>query len=782
MTRDADEPRFLPTVGIVILNWNGWRDTIECLESVRKQTYSATMTILVDNGSTDDSIERILAWGAGRFPVPMDMDGSSSDKKPVDLATVGLAGAGNEIGATSGPEMVIIRTGKNLGYSGGNNVGMRYALKAGCRYIWILNNDTVAAPDSLEELVRAAETTAGAGLVGSRLFNYDEPDTVQSIGYDSFLWRLFSRAGKRPRKILRSVLPVKWITGSSLIVRREMIRDVGMLDEAYFLFNEEVDWCVRAGRKGWSSYCATASIVWHKWGGSFPGKRTMRSFLGWKALRLPWVSFSKIMYYEARNAIYFVRRNFPAYLAPYLFLRTVHLVLQVLLYDRDGFRRIRIILKGTWDGLTGRMGKAHGISGGAGGVPENSIRLQENRGEPGSRAVGQTAVVVPRPGSEDRARVLVSFCRAYPPESGSASVTYNLARHLPGTRYLVQVTERKNADQAPPGFGLIEISGLPQNKYAKAFWLITKYSNILQKIREKNPAIVFLEGSSWSLYPMILFLGLRRRLRRTKFVYHAHNVEYSLRRSKDNRLIALISRWAEGILIRQSDLALAVSPNDAREFEALYGIRPAILPNSVDTDWFRDISDKMVLECKNRYRLTGSSVLFMGLIGFPPNDEAVDFLINDVFPRVRRDVPSARLIILGGKIRARQTWLENPGMVPFEEVPVILKACDVCVAPIFSGSGTRLKILEYLASGKPVVATTKAAEGLAVQGGRDLLIADSPNAFAASVTKLLTDTNEALRLSRHGQATVQTKYSWRNVVVGLDRKLELLLRGNGLEK
>jgi len=132
-----------PKVSIIVLNWNSAHDTAECLESLRKLNYPAHEIIIVDNGSTDDS-ELVLRE-------------EYSDIK-------------------------FIQTGVNLGYAGGNNVGIKYALAHGAELIWILNNDTVVDPDSLREMVVMAQSDPAIGLVGSKIFYYSKPDTLWCVG------------------------------------------------------------------------------------------------------------------------------------------------------------------------------------------------------------------------------------------------------------------------------------------------------------------------------------------------------------------------------------------------------------------------------------------------------------------------------------------------------------------------------------------------------------------------------------------------------------------------
>lgn len=127
----------------VVVNWNGWRDTLDCLASLQEQEYGNLQVVVVDNGSTDDSVERIRS---------------------------------------AFPEARLIETGKNLGFSSGCNVGLRAALAGSAEFVWLLNNDTICPPDTLRKLVRRAMASPEAGLVGTVLFYAHDPARVQAWG------------------------------------------------------------------------------------------------------------------------------------------------------------------------------------------------------------------------------------------------------------------------------------------------------------------------------------------------------------------------------------------------------------------------------------------------------------------------------------------------------------------------------------------------------------------------------------------------------------------------
>ncbi len=169
-------------VYVLILNWNNWNDTVACLESVFQNSHEDYQVVVIDNASTDGSEGKIIEWAEGRHRVESGFFAFDPGNKPIphiryDRETAergGLPEKERSLRASLNPSiphpLVLIQTGGNRGYAGGNNIGIRYALgKGDCGYIWILNNDTVIEKNALVEMLRCAESEKNAGMVGSKL-------------------------------------------------------------------------------------------------------------------------------------------------------------------------------------------------------------------------------------------------------------------------------------------------------------------------------------------------------------------------------------------------------------------------------------------------------------------------------------------------------------------------------------------------------------------------------------------------------------------------------------
>jgi len=323
------ETKKYPKVAIIILNWNGWRDTLECLESLQDLSYENYQIFLVDNDSTDGSVERITAWGRDRG---FDLDKKSPDEK-----------------------IILIQNDENYGFSGGNNRGIQFAMDfSRYQYFWLLNNDTVVDKDALTELVKVAESRDKAGIIGSKVFDYKNRSHIQTIGEYKVVWPYMN--SKREISDKETVLDVKWIRGASLLIRNELIREIGLLDEKLFIYFEDKDWCVKALKKRWKIYTSLNSRIFHKEGASTDTHILHKQVFGMEVKRLTLENFKIKLYYESRNGVYFVKKHFPLSFIPYLFIRTLHLIFQVMLYDDHKIKRTGVILRGTKDGLIGKMG------------------------------------------------------------------------------------------------------------------------------------------------------------------------------------------------------------------------------------------------------------------------------------------------------------------------------------------------------------------------------------------------------------------------------------------
>lgn len=273
----AETSKKVPKVSIIVLNWNGCSHTIECIESLKGLNYSNYEILIVDNGSTDRS-EEILRK---KFP-----------------------------------ELSFIQTGTNLGFAGGANTGIRHALKGGTEYIILLNNDTIVAQDFAGELIKAAEKDKKAGILCSKIFFYDNPKTIWYAGAYYNQWLGWGR--HKGYKLHDNVQYDKEKEtgrpcGCSMMVTREFCEKVGLLDEEYFCYCEDLDWGMRAKASGFRVIYVPTSKVWHKVSKSTGGYGNAKS-----------------LYYNVRNTLRCLDKNRPLPFFPRSLRSTAVIITSVL--------------------------------------------------------------------------------------------------------------------------------------------------------------------------------------------------------------------------------------------------------------------------------------------------------------------------------------------------------------------------------------------------------------------------------------------------------------------
>lgn len=307
----------MPRVYIILVNWNGWRDTIECLESLFRLDYPNFSIIVCDNGSSDGSLAHIRDWASGSTQAECSSGELQRLTRPPvrkPLECVVLRNSDVDGWKDQHPKLILLETCANLGFAGGNNVGLSYALSRGdFHYIWLLNNDTVVEPDSLAALVARASSSDRIGMCGSKILYYNSPNTVQTLGGSVFN-RWFARGGAIGMLSSADACEdtgaverrLAYIAGASMLISRSFIDRVGLMNEDYFLYFEELDWAIRAKDIFTLAYSAD-SIVYHKEGSS----------IGTNAAQTADQS-PVAEYYAARNRVRFTLRYFPYAIAPVL--------------------------------------------------------------------------------------------------------------------------------------------------------------------------------------------------------------------------------------------------------------------------------------------------------------------------------------------------------------------------------------------------------------------------------------------------------------------------------
>ncbi|MBI4132468.1 glycosyltransferase family 2 protein, partial [Candidatus Parcubacteria bacterium] len=227
----------IPRVTILILNWNGGPDTVTCLDSLKELRYPNFHVIVLDNASSDNSWELFAKYPKPNYPLEF------------------------------------IQTGSNLGFGGGNNVGLRKALAEGTDYVWLLNNDSAVTPEALHALIAAAESNPTIGIAGPLALTMETPARVWFAG-GTFNW-LKTRGTHRCYGELAddrrahapadsAPIDVDYVTGGIMLIKRAVFDDIGLLPGDYFLYYEDADFNTRAAKQSWRRILVPQAVVYHK--------------------------------------------------------------------------------------------------------------------------------------------------------------------------------------------------------------------------------------------------------------------------------------------------------------------------------------------------------------------------------------------------------------------------------------------------------------------------------------------------------------------------------------
>jgi GT2 family glycosyltransferase len=337
------EPRLArpASVAVILVNWNGWRDAIECIGSVLEQTHPSLHVFVVDNDSRDQSVENMCKWCATPATEARwrNHDGVAriTDRSNAPIPVRVVDGPEHSLPASpEGCRVTLIRSGGNLGFAGGCNVGIRAAGVDAFDFFWLLNTDTVVHRDALAALVRRAQAADRTGIVGSTVRYYDRPDTIEAMAGARLehatitTWQIGRgvRIDAAPIDAAGVEREMFYVTGASMLVSDAFVREVGLMQEDYFLYFEELDWAMR-GRDRFSWGYAADSHVFHKSGAT-------------SSKVLP--GFTANLYY--RNRIRFAVRFFPSQLS------TVRrgLAIEFLRHTARGrWTHARIVAAALWD-------------------------------------------------------------------------------------------------------------------------------------------------------------------------------------------------------------------------------------------------------------------------------------------------------------------------------------------------------------------------------------------------------------------------------------------------
>jgi len=297
----------MPSVAIIVVNWNSYPHTSGCLSSLRKVSYSNFKTIVVDNGSIDASDLKL-------------------EKEY--------------------PEIVLLRNSENKGFTGGNNRGIEYAIDQHYDYLMLLNNDTEVEPDFLDELVKVIDTDPSIGAVQPKFFFLNNKERIWNAGgtiIKSLGWVRTVGENRTAKEKYDQPKNTEWITGCCFMVRTEIVKKIGGLNDRFFLYYEDVEWSLRIRSLAYKLYYCPKSIIYHAAGGSSRNENVDQ-----EGLVNP-----KVHYFATKNNILVLRKYTPWYFIPTVFLFQSGKYVSFIVYFiiRKRFQKIKCLYNGLNDGL-----------------------------------------------------------------------------------------------------------------------------------------------------------------------------------------------------------------------------------------------------------------------------------------------------------------------------------------------------------------------------------------------------------------------------------------------
>jgi GT2 family glycosyltransferase len=291
-----------PKVSVIILNWNNWKDTIECLESLFQIRYPNYEIVVVDNGSSDNSIDKIKEYAKGNIVVKSKFVDFDQKNKPIkwreiERNVVEADRGTKQNGLACSPpncKLTIIKNEKNYGFAEGNNIGMKFALKTlNPDYVLLLNNDTVIANKNfLERILETAESNRKIGIIGPKIVYYSDTEKVWAAGgaINFFTGSIRNTGQGKLSKYFTGIKKVDYVSGCCMLIKREVLEKIGFLNSIYFFYFEDTDFCMRAHNRHYNLIINCDILLIHKSGASMVYSNNLNH------------------YFSTRNILFFVTK------------------------------------------------------------------------------------------------------------------------------------------------------------------------------------------------------------------------------------------------------------------------------------------------------------------------------------------------------------------------------------------------------------------------------------------------------------------------------------------
>jgi len=261
-----------PLVSIIILNWNGWQDTLECLESLYQINYPNYHVILVDNHSQDQSLEKIREYAEGKVNVTSPFFKYTLKNKPITITELTNQEAQEQVNdiEISNNHLTLIKNDRNYGFAAGNNIAIKYTWKAhNPDYILLLNNDTVVNPEFLTKLIQAAQKEPYIGILAPLIYYYDydgSQEVVANLGGKVNIKKYPGYYDLTETSSLEdypgNIIECDWVSGAALLLKSKL--PIKQLNDDLFFGCEDINLALKLKEYGYKSVVVLDSFIWHK--------------------------------------------------------------------------------------------------------------------------------------------------------------------------------------------------------------------------------------------------------------------------------------------------------------------------------------------------------------------------------------------------------------------------------------------------------------------------------------------------------------------------------------
>ena len=317
--------------------------------------------------------------------------------------------------------------------------------------------------------------------------------------------------------------------------------------------------------------------------------------------------------------------------------------------------------------------------------------------------------------------IVINFFRVTNPYSGASEISYNFFKNIPSkNKKLIQLSNIKQKENKVETL-------IVSSKFEKILRIFEMAKLTELYCKNKKYPVIIIEGASWVGYTFLFYIILKKKLKNAKFIYHSHNIEYLLRKQKNNYFISILTKYFENY-IGKNLIFLPVFLMLIKKIKEIYNIKSELLPNGINAPNISKIKKK---------KLKFNYIFFCGSIEYMPNKEALDILINKIMPLVSKKNPKIKLVVSGNKkIPYKQKNLINVGFVSKIKFYSYLKGASLFVNPMKTAFGSQVKMISALVFGKTIIASKKATLGLDTKNNfNKIFVANDHKEFARLIIK-----------------------------------------------